>query len=163
MSKHTAVVHWSRNGAAFREGKYSREHLWTFDGGQTVPASASPANVPLPYSNPARVDPEEAFVASVSSCHMLWFLDLARRQGFQIESYRDAAEGSMSKNERGAFWINRIILRPQAVWIGEKQPTLAEEQNLHHEAHERCFIANSIRTEVVVEIPARQVAAGQEN
>jgi len=132
------------------KGKYSREHTWSFDGGATVAASPSPSVVPAPYSNPALVDPEEAFVASVSSCHMLTYLHVARQQGFQVDSYRDEAVGAMTKNESGALWISSIALHPRIVYSGDKLPTPADEKRLHHLAHEQCFIANSIKTEVIV-------------
>src|SRR5580698_6319426 len=101
MSEHKATISWNRTSPDFLSGKYSREHTWSFDGGITVPASPSPAVVPAPYSNPANIDPEEAFVASVSSCHMLTYLYLAYQQGFQVDSYHDEAAGMMTKNERG--------------------------------------------------------------
>jgi organic hydroperoxide reductase OsmC/OhrA len=150
MHEHRATVSWARGGSDFLNGKYSREHLWRFDGGAIVPASASPSNVPSPYSNPANVDPEEAFVAAVSSCHMLTFLFLAYKEGFQIDSYQDEAIGVMTKNGRGAAWVSVITLQPQIVYSGEKLPTPTEEDRLHHLAHEQCFIANSIKTEVSV-------------
>ena len=136
----------------FLRGKYSREHTWTFDGGVTVEASASPSEVPVPYSNPANVDPEEAFVAAVSSCHMLTFLFLAYKAGFQIDSYEDQAVGVMTPNDRGRRWVSAITLRPKIVYSGQR-PTDEEEQRLHHESHEQCFIANSIKTVVRVERP----------
>jgi organic hydroperoxide reductase OsmC/OhrA len=151
MSEHRAIISWRRNGANFRSGKYSREHTWSFDGGLTVPASPSPSVVPVPYSNPKNVDPEEAFVASISSCHMLTFLFLASRQGFEVESYHDEAFGVMSKNEQGVPWVSVVTLRPQIKYGGDKLLTSADESHLHHLAHEQCFIANSIRTKVVVE------------
>ncbi len=151
MSKHTATVRWKNNGPDFLRRRYSREHTLHFDGGTTVPGSPSPQIVPPPWSNPAAVDPEEMFVASVSSCHMLWFLHVACDAGFCAESYEDAAEGTMTKNERGILWISQIILRPTILWSGEKQPTTAEVEHLHHLAHEQCFIANSIKTEVIVQ------------
>ncbi len=150
MSEHQAIISWSRNNADFLKGKYSREHTWSFDGGATVAASASPANVPGPYANAACVDPEEAFVASISSCHMLWFLFLASKQGFDVESYRDAAVGAMTKNENGISWISSVTLNPKIVYTGAKRPSQADEQQLHHLAHEQCFIANSIKTQVSV-------------
>jgi organic hydroperoxide reductase OsmC/OhrA len=150
MSEHKATIRWKGNGVDFLKGKYSREHTWTFDGGFTVPASPSPSVVPVPYSNPAHVDPEEAFVAAISSCHMLTFLYLASRQGFQIDSYEDKAAGVMTKNEKGVPWISSVKLNPQITYTGEKQPSLAEEKQLHHDSHEQCFIANSVKTEVVV-------------
>lgn len=150
MSVHTATIEWKRTSDEFLKGKYSREHTWKFDGGAIVSASSSPHVVPLPYSNAASVDPEEAFIASVASCHMLWFLHLARAQGFQIDHYHDAAEGVMSKTESGEFWISAITLRPAISYSGDKRPTDDEEQRLHHQAHEKCFIANSIKTEVKI-------------
>ena len=158
MSEHTATISWNRNSADFLKGKYSREHTWSFDGGAVVPASASPANVPGPYANAACVDPEEAFVASISSCHMLWFLFLASKQGFQVDSYDDAAVGVMTKNERGVPWLSSVTLRPTIVYSGEKQPTDADEARLHHQAHEQCFIANSVKTQVVVRQPSATTA-----
>src|SRR5262245_22654849 len=148
MSEHKATIQWQNKGGDFLKGKYSREHTWTFDGGAVVNASPCPSVVPVPYSNPAYVDPEEAFVASVSSCHMLTFIYLAGRQGFQVESYFDEAIGYMTKNEKGNSWISSIELRPQIVYSGAKSPTAEEGQILHHQAHEQCFIANSIQTKV---------------
>jgi organic hydroperoxide reductase OsmC/OhrA len=150
MSEYKATISWKHTGLDFLSGKYSREHTWTFDGGITVPASPSPSVVPAPYSNPAHVDPEEAFVAAVSSCHMLTYLYLACQHGFQVDSYRDEALGAMTKNEKGVPWVSLISLRPHIVYSGDKRPTAADEENLHHLAHEQCFIANSIKTEVVV-------------
>ena len=150
MSEHTVTVSWARRGADFLKGKYSREHSWTFDSGVTVEASASPANVPVPYSNPAYVDPEEAFVASVSSCHMLSFLYFAYKEGFQVDSYFDEAVGVMTKNDRGVWWVSAVTLTPRISYSGDKRPTPADEERLHHTAHEQCYIANSIKTEVAV-------------
>lgn len=151
MSDHKATIHWDRrNTDDFLKGKYSREHTWQFDGGLKVPGSSSPSVVPLPWSNPANVDPEEAFVASASSCHMLTYLFLASRKGFQVESYHDEAVGHISKNEKGALWISSITLNPKIVYSGEKTPAPADEEQLHHSAHQECFIANSIKTEVIV-------------
>jgi organic hydroperoxide reductase OsmC/OhrA len=151
MSEHKATITWKRQGPDFLKGKFSREHDWSFDGGFTVPASASPSVVPAPWSNPAHVDPEEAFVASISSCHLLTYIYLACRQGFVVESYRDEAVGTITKNERGVPWVNAVTLHPQIAYGGEKKPTLAQEEQLHHLAHEQCFIANSIKTEVTVQ------------
>jgi organic hydroperoxide reductase OsmC/OhrA len=153
MSEHTATIKWTRRGAPedFPKGKYSREHTWTFDGGVTVPGSASPSVVPAPWSNSAAVDPEEAYVASISSCHMLTFVYLAQKQGFVVESYEDRAVGVMTKSERGATpWVSLVTLHPTIVYGGEKRPTDAEEEHLHHDAHEQCFIANSVKTEISV-------------
>jgi organic hydroperoxide reductase OsmC/OhrA len=150
MSQHTATLAWKCTSPDFLKGRYSREHTWTFDGGFTVPGSSSPSVVPVPYSNPSHVDPEEAFIASVSSCHLLTFLYLASRQGFEVSSYEDHAVGVMTKNERGVPWISSITLNPTIVYGGNKLPTAAEEEHLHHLAHEECFIANSIKTQVTV-------------
>lgn len=150
MSEHKATIYWQRTGPDFLAGKYSREHTWRFDGGVTVPASPSPSVVPAPWSNPACVDPEEAFVASISSCHMLTYIYLASRAGFQVDRYLDEAVGVMTKNERGAPWVSLVTLRPQIIYSGDKLPAPADEARLHHLAHEQCFIANSIKTEVIV-------------
>jgi len=153
MAEHHAIIDWKCSGPDFLKGKYSREHTWSFDGGVTVPASPAPSVVPAPWSNPAGVDPEEAFVAALASCHMLTFTWLASRAGFAVESYRDDAVGTMAKNERGIPWVNRVTLRPQIVWNGEKRPTGEDLARLHHAAHEQCFIAASVKTEIVVAAP----------
>lgn len=150
MSNHKATIRWRRTSEEFLKGKYSREHTWTFDGGAVIQASPSPSVVPAPYSNPANVDPEEAYVASLSSCHMLTFLYLAGRKGFQVDSYEDEAVGVMTKNEHGSFWLSTVTLNPRIGYSGAKQPTPEEEAHLHHDAHAQCFIANSVKTEVVV-------------
>jgi organic hydroperoxide reductase OsmC/OhrA len=152
MSEHKAIISWKRSPSDdFLRGRYSREHFWTFDGGAMVQASPSPSVVPEPYSNPAFVDPEEAFVASISSCHMLTFLHVASRNGFQIDSYDDAAVGLMSKNERGIPWVSTVTLSPRIVFTGEKRPTAEQVEHLHHQAHEQCFIANSVKTDIRVQ------------
>ncbi len=148
MSKHGARISW-RADRGFRSGDYSRAHAWTFDGGQQVRASASPSVVPEPKSDPFGVDPEEALVAAVSSCHMLWFLSLAQGQGFDVESYDDDAAGEMGRIGSGRFALTRITLRPAIRFAGQA-PSEEQLAALHHEAHERCFIANSLKTEVVV-------------
>lgn len=145
---HGARVVWTASGD-FAAGRYSRAHHWHFDGGAVVAASSSPSVVPLPFSDPAGVDPEEAFVASLASCHMLWFLDLARRAGFVAESYEDAAEGKMARVE-GRLCIARVTLRPRVAW--KVRPDRATESALHHAAHKECFIANSVRTEIVIDL-----------
>lgn len=151
MSEHTATIDWTRTDPNFLEGRYSREHTWHFDGGLTVSASPSPSVVRPPLSNPACVDPEEAFVAAVSSCHMLTFLHLASRAGFQIDRYRDEAVGVMTRNELGVPWVSAITLHPQIKWSGDRLPSPPDEALLHHQAHEQCFIANSVKTKVTVE------------
>ena len=151
MSTYTATIRWSRDGAeGFAKGQYSRAHEWAFDGGHVMPASASPHVVPAPWSDPAGVDPEEAFVASLSSCHMLFFLDFARRAGFIVASYTDEAEGVLAKRDDGKMWMSRVTLRPQLEWAGDA-PDAAALADIHHKAHEACFIANSVTTEVVVD------------
>ena len=151
MSRYLAVIEWSRDGARFTDNRYSRAHRWRFDGGVEVPASASPQVVPLPMSAAAAVDPEEAFVASLSSCHMLFFLSLAAKQGFVVDDYRDEAVGVMSGDAGGRLAMTRVTLHPAVRYGGEKRPSRAEEDALHHAAHEECFIARSVRTEVACE------------
>jgi organic hydroperoxide reductase OsmC/OhrA len=151
MSEHKAIIRWKCTGPDFLKGKYLREHTWTFDGGVTISASPSPSVVPAPYSNPAHVDPEEAFVASVSSCHMLTYLYVAYQQGFQVDSYEDEAVGVMTKNDKGVPWVSSVTLHPHIRYGGAKLPTADDEKRLHHTAHDQCFIANSIKTTVHVE------------
>ena len=143
------MIEWRAEGD-FAANRYSRAHRWLFDGGAVVPASASPQVVPQPLSDPAGVDPEEALVASASSCHMLWFLHLARDAGLVVDGYRDEAVATMGRDERGRMAISRIVLRPRIDFVGEV-PEPAAVARLHEAAHEACFIANSLRCEVVVE------------
>jgi organic hydroperoxide reductase OsmC/OhrA len=150
MSEYKATIKWQRTSPDFLKGKYSREHTWAFDGGVTVPASSSPAVVPVPWSNPAGVDPEEAFVAALSSCHMLTFVYLACKAGFQIDNYEDEAVGKVTKNEKGIPWVSLVQLNPKIAYSGEKLPAPEDEKRLHHQAHEWCYIANSVKTEVLV-------------
>lgn len=150
MSTHNARISWERGSGEFLKGQYSREHTWTFDGGASIAASASPSVVPAPYSNPALVDPEEAFVASIASCHMLTFLYLASRAGFTVEGYRDEAVGTMTRTEKGVPWVSSVALRPAIRYGGNRKPTREEEDQLHHAAHEQCFIANSVRTAIEI-------------
>lgn len=150
MADYLATVHWQRQQQTFTDNKYSRGHDWIFDGGVTVPASSSPHVVPLPYSVETHVDPEEAFVASLSSCHMLFFLSLAVSAGFCVDDYRDEAAGTMGKDSDGNIAMLRVSLRPQIQFSGT-QPNAEQIAHLHHLAHQRCFIANSVKTEVVVE------------
>jgi organic hydroperoxide reductase OsmC/OhrA len=150
--EYTAAVSWKRGSAEpFTDIKFSRAHTWSFDGGVTVPASSSPLSVRVPFSRADAVDPEEALVAALSSCHMLTFLYFAARQGYVVDSYDDAAVGIMSKNERGKLFVSKVALRPRIVFSGTKQPSTDELNQLHHHAHEECFIANSVLTEVTVE------------
>jgi len=153
LSTYTATIRWARSGDGdFTKGQYSRAHEWAFDGGHVMPAGPSPHIVPQPWGNPAGVDPEEAFVASLSSCHMLFFVDFARRAGFVLDSYVDEAEGVMEKNADGGMWMSRVTLRPRLQWSGEG-PGAAKLAELHHKAHDACFIANSVKTEVTVDQP----------
>jgi organic hydroperoxide reductase OsmC/OhrA len=151
MSEYYATVEWNRKGAVFTDNKYSRGHRWKFDGGIDVPASSSPHSVRLPFSIENAVDPEEALVAALSSCHMLTFLYLAAKKKFLVESYRDEAIGYMEKNEAGRLAITRVTLRPKIEFGGELIPTAADIEALHHGAHEECYIANSVKTDVRVE------------
>ncbi|WP_354682692.1 OsmC family protein [Cupriavidus necator] len=148
MSAYTAEVLWERNGQDFTGNRYSRRHLLRFDGGAEVPGSSSPHVVPLPMSDESAVDPEEMFIASLSSCHMLFFLSLAARQRFVVDRYVDAATGVMEKNAEGQTVMTVVTLRPQVTFGGEREPTREELDALHHAAHDACFIANSVRTEV---------------
>lgn len=151
VSTYMATVRWHRNGAdGFAKGQYSRAHQWAFDGGAVVPASASPQVVPAPWSDPTGVDPEEAFVAALASCHMLFFVDLARRAGLMVESYLDEAQGVLETRPDGRTAMTRVTLRPRIGWGGEI-PDDAAVAELHHRAHQACFIANSVNTEVTVE------------
>ena len=140
-----------RGAQVFLDQKYSRAHRWRFDGGADVAASSSPIVVPVPMSDASAVDPEEAFIASLSSCHLLWFLSLAAKAGFVVDSYRDEAVGVMEKNENGKLAITRVTLRPAVLFSGDKEPTKEQVAALHERAHEECFIANSVRTMVVCE------------
>ena len=152
MSAYTATVRWSRNGdEGFAKGRYSRAHEWAFDGGAVVPASASPDNVPPGTADEAGVDPEEGFIASISSCHMLFFIDYARRDGFVVDSYVDEPIGVMEKRSDGKIAVTKVTLRPKIAFSGDRQPTADEIAHLHHRSHEDCFIANSVTTEVMVE------------
>jgi organic hydroperoxide reductase OsmC/OhrA len=149
MSEHKATIRWAHSQGEFLKGSYSREHTWTFDGGVTVPASPAPTSVKPPYSNPANVDPEEAYVAAISSCHMLTFLWVASREGLEVMSYEDEAVGLMTKNERGIPWVSSVVLRPRVTFNGP-HPAPDVEDTLHHKAHEACYIANSVKTEIRV-------------
>jgi len=148
MAEYRTVVEWTRAGATFTDDRYSRSHRWLFDGGVEVPASSSPHIVPLPMSVAAAVDPEEAFVASLSSCHMLWFLSIAARRRFIVDSYQDHAVGIMGKDAAGRLAMTQVTLRPEAQFSGARRPAADEVLEMHHEAHEQCFIANSVKTEV---------------
>jgi organic hydroperoxide reductase OsmC/OhrA len=148
LAEHTATVAWDRNGSVFTDNRYSRGHRWTFDGGVEVRASSSPHSVPLPLSVEAAVDPEEAFIASISSCHMLWFLSIAAKRGLVVDSYRDEAVGVMGRDPKGRMVVTTVTLRPKVIVGGSKPASREDLQAIHHEAHEACYIANSIKTEV---------------
>jgi organic hydroperoxide reductase OsmC/OhrA len=151
MHQYTATVVWTRPAdAPFKDNKYSRAHEWRFDGGAVVPASSSPLSVRVPLSNPAAVDPEEALVAALSSCHMLFFLSYAASAGFVIDRYEDDAVGDMGKNAKGGTAIVKVTLRPKITWVGTP-PSAEQLDKLHHRSHHDCYIANSVSAEVVVE------------
>jgi organic hydroperoxide reductase OsmC/OhrA len=146
-----ATIRWNREGTGnFLEGDYSRVHEWSFDGGAVVAASPSPHIVPAPWSNEHGVDPEEAFIASISSCHMLFFIELARRSGLVVKSYEDHAEGMLESRPDGKLAMTRVTLNPRVTW-GSQAPAARVVQDLHHRAHEACFIANSVNTKVTVQ------------
>lgn len=149
MAEYTATIRWQLDRESdFLKNRYSRGHIWSFDGGIDVTASASPHVVPLPMSVEKAVDPEESFIASVASCHMLWFLSIAAQKGFVVKTYIDDASGIMRKNSEGKMAITSIMLCPRTKFSNEKLPTLSELESLHHAAHESCFIANSIKSEI---------------
>jgi len=148
MAQYIAEISWLRDGQDFLSNRYSRKHLLRFDGGMEVVGSSSPHVVPLPYSDASAVDPEEAFVASLSSCHMLWFLSIAAKRKFCVEAYLDNAMGVMDKNAEGRMAMTVVTLRPKVTFSGGKLPTHNQVEELHHQAHEECFIANSVKTEV---------------
>ena len=151
MSTYTATIRWTRDPSTdFARGQYSRAHEWAFDGGAVVPASPSPHVVPPPWSDQAGVDPEEAVVASLSSCHMLFFVDFARRAGFVVDAYVDEAEGVLEKRGDGKMAMTRVTLHPRVTW-GGSPPDEEAIADLHHRAHQDCFIANSVTTDVTVE------------
>ena len=148
MTAYSSEIVWQRGTQVFLDGKYSRKHKWRFDGDVEVNASSSPHVVPLPYSAEAAVDPEEAFVASLSSCHMLWFLSIAAKRGFIVDQYRDHASGVMQKNDAGKLAMTEVVLHPKVQFSGSSIPDTAEIQLMHEHAHAECFIANSVKTEV---------------
>jgi|SRR5450432_325541 len=151
MSEHIATIAWNRNAALFRGGRYSRAHEWRFDGGTVVPASASPHVVPAPWSDASAVDPEEAFVAALSSCHMLWFLSLAAVQGFIVDSYEDEAIGHMREIAPQRTAITDVVLHPRVAFDPTHAADRGQLDTLHHAAHERCFLANSVKTQIRIE------------
>lgn len=148
MHTHAARLLWTRNGQPFVDNRYSRVHHIEFDGGEILKASSSPHVVRVPFSDPSAADPEEMFVASLSSCHLLWFLSIAAQRGYCVDEYRDAAEGVMTKNSRGKLFMSAVTLRPVVTFSGASVPDEAMFQAMHHAAHEECFIANSVLTQV---------------
>ncbi|TLD46755.1 MAG: hypothetical protein FAZ92_00989 [Accumulibacter sp.] len=148
MAEHSAEVLWLRGEQPFLDSRYSRRHLLRFDGGVEVPASSSPHVVPLPFSDAAAVDPEEAFVASLASCHLLWFLAIAAGRGYRVDRYRDRPTGVMGRNGEGKLAMTLVTLRPEVCFSGDRLPTDDEIRRMHHAAHEECFIASSVRSEV---------------
>ena len=151
MSHYTAQIRWTRDGQVFTDRRYSRAHRLHFDGGVVLAGSSSPQVVPLPYSDATAVDPEEMFVAALSSCHLLWFLDLACRAGWCVETYDDDAQGVMARDADGRLAMTEVTLRPAVAFAGDRRPDAAEVERLHHAAHDACFIANSVRSTVRVE------------
>lgn len=151
MSEHLATIAWRRGDQDFTGNRYSRAHDWRFDGGAVVRGSSAPTSVPEPMSDPAAVDPEEALVAALGSCHMLFFLAFAAKAGLVVDSYEDEAVGVLGRDARGRTSITAITLRPAVVFSGPGQPDAAAVDALHHRAHEACYIANSIRAEVTIE------------
>ena len=153
MSEYTAKVIWNRGShESYIDNQYSRGHHWIFDGGLTVPASSSPHIVPLPFSVEGNVDPEEAFVASLSSCHMLFFLGIAAKKRWVVDAYTDNAIGVMENDSDGNMAMTKVTLRPKVEFSGEKKPTLKQIEKVHHQSHQECFIANSVKTEVCIEV-----------
>jgi organic hydroperoxide reductase OsmC/OhrA len=149
MHRYTAVTTWAREGAPFTDLRYSRAHRWKFDGGVELTGSSSPLHVRVPFSDPSGVDPEEALVAALSSCHLLSFLYVAAKRGFVVDSYVDEAEGVMGENAEGRQAITRVVLRPRVTYVND--PDAETEAAMHHQAHDDCYISNSVRSEVVVE------------
>ncbi|HMV06963.1 MAG TPA: OsmC family protein [Accumulibacter sp.] len=148
MNEYSAQLSWLRGEQNFLDQRYSRQHMLRFDGGLEVAASSSPHVVPLPMSDPAAIDPEEAFVASLASCHLLWFLSIAAKHGFCVDSYADHPVGIMARNAEGKLAMTVVTLRPEVHFSGDRQPMPADVRAMHQEAHEACFIANSVRSEV---------------
>lgn len=161
MSQHQARIRWARAAdEKFVDSRYSRAHQWEFDGGVTVPASSAVSSVRLPYSKPENVDPEEALVAAISSCHMLSFLYVAAKEGFVVDAYDDLAIGTMARNEAGRLAVTTARLAPRVDFSGARSPTQADVDRLHHAAHEECFIANSVRTAIAVECEWKYSSVG---
>jgi organic hydroperoxide reductase OsmC/OhrA len=148
MAEYSATVVWENENSPFIGGRYSRAHTWEFDGGTVVRASSSPHSVPLPYSDASAVDPEEALVAALASCHMLWFLSIAAKRGFTVQTYRDGAKGTLARNAKGKMYMNAVTLRPHVRFTGDRIPDADTVRAMHEEAHAECYIANSVLTEL---------------
>jgi len=148
MADHHASVRWERGTQVFTDRRYSRRYLMAFDGGASVPGSSSPHTVKEPYSDAAAVDPEEAYVAALAGCHMLWFLDIACRAGWQIDDYRDEAVGTLAPDAAGRLVMTVVTLRPRVSFGAGRVPGEGEHARLHHQAHAECFLANSVKTEI---------------
>ena len=154
MSTHRATVRWEQAGGPFAKRQFSRAHTWSFDGGVTIPAAAAPSAVPVQFTDPSAVDPEEAYVAAIASCHLLSFLPLAALGGFEVLRYADDAVGMMTKNDQGKLWVSEVELSPRITWAEGKTPSAEHLADLHHRAHMDCYIANSVRTEIRVKAPS---------
>jgi len=152
----SASIEWNRQDATFTDNRYSRAHKWRFDGGAEVPASSSPHVVPLPMSDATAVDPEEAFVAALSSCHMLWFLSIAAKDGFVVDHDVDHAEGQMQRNGQGQLVISVVTLRPNITWAGACRPSDDQVAAMHEQAHKQCFLANSVKSTVRIQPDAHR-------
>jgi organic hydroperoxide reductase OsmC/OhrA len=151
MAQYSAEIIWDRGDAVFTDNRYPRKHRWRFDGGVEVPGSSSPHSVPLPLSDAHAVDPEEALIAALSSCHMLWFLAIAAKRKFRVDHYRDQAIGTLAKNADGKLYMNVVTLRPDVRFSGDTLPTHEQIEAMHHTAHAECYIANSVKAEVRIE------------
>tara|TARA_B100000767_G_scaffold266100_1_gene283016 strand:+ start:296 stop:772 length:477 start_codon:yes stop_codon:yes gene_type:complete len=153
MSTYVATVQWQRSlNEQFIDNQYSRAHQWLFDGGSIIDASSSPHIVASPHSVEANVDPEEAFIASLSSCHMLFFLSIAAKHKFIIDKYEDNASGILQKNNQGKYAMTKVTLKPEVIFSSNAKPSLKKFEKMHHQAHQQCFIANSVHTDIVIEI-----------
>jgi organic hydroperoxide reductase OsmC/OhrA len=151
MASYSAEIIWERGDALFTDNRYPRRHRWRFDGGLEVPGSSSPHSVPVPLSDPAAVDPEEALIAALSSCHMLWFLAIAAKRKFRVDRYRDRATATLAKNDAGKLYMNVVTLQPEVQFSGDALPSREQIEAMHHTAHAECYIANSVKAEVRVE------------
>jgi organic hydroperoxide reductase OsmC/OhrA len=153
MSEYVATVHWQRSpNELYIDNQYSRSHQWLFDGGSIIEASSSPHIVAIPQSIEANVDPEEAFIASLASCHMLFFLSIAAKNKFVVDNYEDNASGLLQQNNRGKYAMTKVTLSPKVIFSGDAQPSLKEFEKMHYQAHQQCFIANSVHTDIVIDI-----------